>query len=230
MKTGFLLLEGGAEFGGRMSEPDLEAIRLAGGPGVPIAVLPTAAAPDNNQARAGRIALNWFRSLGASKVEVVPVVDRPSANDPALAARLEVTRLIYMLGGFPGHLADTLRDSLAWQAVLRAHGSGAVVGGSSAGAMVVCEYFYDPEDYRVRAALNVLPNCCVLPHHDGFGRTWAPKLLGLLPDVTLIGIDERTGMLGGSDSDWIVHGAGKVTLYRHGTLSTYHRGDHFALE
>ncbi|WP_345105299.1 hypothetical protein [Candidatus Villigracilis vicinus] len=33
---GYLLLEGGAEFGGRMSEPDLRAIELAGGVDAPI--------------------------------------------------------------------------------------------------------------------------------------------------------------------------------------------------
>ena len=51
---GYLLLEGGAEFGGRMSEPDRRAIELAGGPGAPISIIPTAAAPDNNHQRAGR--------------------------------------------------------------------------------------------------------------------------------------------------------------------------------
>ena len=51
MGTGYLLLEGGAEFGGAMSEPDREAIRLAGGLGAQTAILPTAAAPDNNHDR-----------------------------------------------------------------------------------------------------------------------------------------------------------------------------------
>ena len=44
---GYLLLEGGAEFGGRMREPDLKAIELAGGFDAPIRIIPTAAAPDN---------------------------------------------------------------------------------------------------------------------------------------------------------------------------------------
>ncbi len=45
--AGYILLEGGAEFGGLMSEPDLRAIQLAGGPDAPISIIPTAAAPDN---------------------------------------------------------------------------------------------------------------------------------------------------------------------------------------
>ena len=47
--TGILLLAGGAEFGGQMSEPDLRAIELAGGFDAPICIIPTAAAPDRNQ-------------------------------------------------------------------------------------------------------------------------------------------------------------------------------------
>jgi len=38
---GYLLLEGGAEFGGRMRDPDLKAIELAGGPESPIRIIPT---------------------------------------------------------------------------------------------------------------------------------------------------------------------------------------------
>ena len=50
---GHLLLEGGAEFGGRMAEADRRAIELAGGAEAPICIIPTAAAPDNNHEHAG---------------------------------------------------------------------------------------------------------------------------------------------------------------------------------
>src|SRR5512146_860984 len=99
--TGCRLLEGGAEFGGGMSEPDLAALEQAGGLDVPVAILPTAAAPDHNEVRAGGNALRWFRSLGASQVEVVPVTDALSADDPLLARRIGRSKLIYLLGGFP---------------------------------------------------------------------------------------------------------------------------------
>lgn len=51
---GYLVLEGGAEFGGRMAEPDRRALALAGGPEAPIVIIPTAAAPDHNHERAGQ--------------------------------------------------------------------------------------------------------------------------------------------------------------------------------
>jgi cyanophycinase len=224
-----LLLEGGAEFGGKMSEPDLHAIQAAGGSDSPIVILPTAAAPDQNHDRAGRNALRWFSSLGASRPEVVPVIDAASASDPALVERIRMARLIYILGGFPGYVAKTFSGSSAWDAALDAYTSGAVLGGSSAGAMVLCEYLYDPEEQRTVPGLNLVANACVLPHHNGFGRNWAPRLKQSLPHAILIGIDEQTGMLGSPTGTWTVYGAGQVTLYHSGTIETYSRNQSFEL-
>ncbi len=85
---GYLLLEGGAEFGGQMAVPDRRAIELAGGPGSLISIIPTAAAPDNNHQRAGRNGVSWFQGLGATQVQLLPLIDKASANDPAIAASI----------------------------------------------------------------------------------------------------------------------------------------------
>src|SRR5512135_1241834 len=140
---GYLLLEGGAEFGGRMRDPDLKAIQLAGGFEAPIRIIPTAAAPDNNHQRAGNNGVRWFQSLGARDVRSLPIVDKVSASNADHAESLRDAKLIYMLGGFTGYLAETLKESAAWEAVLEAYQLGAVVAGSSAGAMVMCEFYYD---------------------------------------------------------------------------------------
>ena len=222
---GYLLLEGGAEFGGEMALPDRRAIQLAGGIAAPVSIIPTAAAADNNHQRAGQNAVRWFRSLGATRVTSLPLIDRASAGHAEIAVALQKSRLVYMLGGFPGYLAQGLRDSPAWQAILLAYADGAVVGGSSAGAMVLCEYFYDPYAGMLAAGLNMLPGCCVLPHHEHAGKGWAVRLLPELPGVTLIGIDERTGMIDdGADGAWMVYGKGAVTLYRRGQVERYTQG------
>ncbi len=185
---GTLLLEGGAEFGGAMREPDLRAIDLTGGFDAPIRVIPTAAAPDKNHLRAGNNGIRWFQSLGASDVESVPLIDKDSANDPEIADSLRAAKMIYLLGGFTHYLGQTLRDSKAWDAVLVAYQNGAVIAGSSAGAMVMCEYYFDPSRGKVEMGLNLIPNACVLPHHNTFGRNWAAKLKALLPRLTLVTI------------------------------------------
>ena len=226
----YFLLEGGAEFGGRMSDPDLRAIELAGGFQAPIAILPTAAAPDHNHLRAGGNGQRWFESLGASNVDVVPVTDQVSANNPDLAARVSAARLIYLLGGFPRYLCETLRDTRVWLAALEANQNGAVIAGSSAGAMVLCQYYYDPYEGGLLPGFNLLGNICVLPHHDRFGKDWAPKLRSLIPQTTLVGIDEQTGMVhDASDGVWTVYGAGGVTLYRGDHVETRVWGRQFQL-
>ena len=136
---GYILLEGGAEFGGQMAKPDKRAIELAGGSDVQVSIVPTAAFPDKNHQRAGQSGVRWFERLGARHVTLLPLIDQASANQFSVASALRQSRLIYLLGGFPHYLAQTLAGSLSWQAMLEAYDTGAVIGGSSAGAMILCE-------------------------------------------------------------------------------------------
>jgi len=229
--VGYLVLEGGAEFGGRMAEPDRRALALAGGPEAPIVIIPTAAAPDHNHERAGQNGRRWFTSLGARQVHVAPLLDRTSANEPGVAAMLRDARLIYLLGGFTHYLGQTLQGSLAWQAAREAHAAGAVIAGSSAGAMVMCQFYYDPQRNSIEQGLALVANACVLPHHDTFGQRWAPRLTNLLPQAVLIGLDERTGLINdGPNGAWTVYGQGSVTLYRHGQAQRVASGTTVSLD
>jgi cyanophycinase len=227
---GTLLLAGGAEFSGQMSEPDLRAIELAGGMDALICIIPTAAAPDNNHQRAGNNGIRWFQSLGAKNVSSVGVIDRASANNSSLATSIRASSLIYLLGGFPRYLGETLANSNCWHAMLDAYKQGAIIAGSSAGAMVLCEYYYDPYEKKLLRGLNLIPNACVLPHYNNLGRAWATQLLQLLPDATLIGIDEHTGVINDLENKWHVHGAGKVTIYKAGQIQSHARSKVFSLQ
>ena len=224
-----LLLEGGAEFSGQIFQADLRAVEYAGGFNSPICIIPTAAAPDNNHARAGNNGVRWFQSLGAKNVFTVNVVDAASANDSAFADSIRSARLIYLLGGFPRYLGETLANSLCWQAALDACQQGAVIAGSSAGAMVLCEHYYDPYEKKILRGLNLIPNACVLPHHNRFGKTWAGQIGQSLPGVVLIGIDEQTGMITESNGAWAALGAGNVTVYRNEQAVNYAQGGTFTL-
>lgn len=220
-----LLLAGGAEFGGQMALPDREALALAGGEQAPVVIIPTAAAPDNNHQRAGQNGKHWFESLGARNVQVAPVIDQASASQPKIAAMLRSARLVYLLGGFTHYLAQTLIGSLVWKAVLEAHQTGAVLAGSSAGAMVLAEHYFDPGTGRVYAGLGMVPRACILPHFNTFGKTWVSRLLDLLPGDVLIGLDERTGiLLADTPSAWRVLGQGAATLYYQGKPAVYQPG------
>ena len=227
---GHLLLEGGAEFGGRMRDPDLRALELAGGLDVPLRILPTAAAPDRNHVNAGNNGVRWFKGLGARDVISLPLIDKTSADDEEIAKSLREAKLIYLLGGFTHYLGQTLKDSPAWNAVIDAYQNGAVIAGSSAGAMVMCEFYYDPYTRKIHEGLNLVPNALVLPHHNTFGKNWALQLTREIPHVTLLGIDEQTGMLDdGENHAWTVYSRGEVTLYRDGNVETYKAEKTFSL-
>jgi cyanophycinase len=227
---GYLVLEGGSEFGGQMRDPDLRALELAGGLSAPLRILPTAAAPDQNHHHAGSNGVRWFKSLGARDVESVLLIDKASANADAIVKSLRSAKLIYLLGGFTHYLGQTLQDSLAGKSIMDARHSGAVIAGSSAGAMVLCEYYYDPGAGQIHTGLNLIPNSLVLPHHNTFGKSWASRLLKKIPTVTLIGIDEQTGLIDdGENHTWNVYGAGEITLYRNGHEETFSVGKSFAL-
>lgn len=228
---GFILLEGGAEFGGRMADPDKQAMTLAGGPDAPITIIPAAAAPDNNHQKAGLNGVDWFCRLGATNVSVLPLIDNSSADDPEIVDTLIKSKFIYLLGGFPRYLAQVLNGSLSWQAILTAFRSGAVIAGSSAGAMVLCEYYYDPVSSQVTKGMNLVERTCILPHHDTFGKDWAPLLKNLLPGIMLFGIDEETGaMYDASQDTWRVYGRGNITLYHSGNVDKFGTEHKFILE
>ena len=94
--------------------------------------------------------------------------------------------------------------------------------------MVLCEHYYDPTEKKLLRGLNLIPNACVLPHHNNFGKTWAKQLTQLLPKSTLIGIDEQTGMVNDMNGEWQVCGAGSVSLYQSGQIHNHARGETFS--
>ena len=227
---GYILLAGGAEFGGSMGIPDRRAIALAGGAEARVRIVPAAAAPDNNHQRAGHNGAQWFRNLGVSDVKVLPLIDRASADARYVVAAIRRSGLIYLLGGFPRHLEESLTGSLGWKAMLEAYQRGAVIAGSSAGAMVLCDHYYRPSARKVVRGLNLLPGTCFLPHHDTFGQSWASRLTALMPAIVLIGVDEETAILNdGPRGTWTVYGKGATTIYRPSGQQIYRGGETFRL-
>lgn len=228
---GILLLEGGSEFQGKMEAPDRKALALAGSKNAKVVIIPTAAAPDNNSIRAGNIASEWFRTLGAKHISALPIVDKNSAEDPEISAELDGANLIYILGGFPGYLERTLRKSRCFDAILRAYQKGAVLAGSSAGAMVLCDWYVDPTVKEITRGFGVLKDAILIPHHDTFGGSWHSFYFDKVSDIRCIGIDEQTGMINETGNHrWTVYGKGKVTLYLKESIISYKTGESFQFQ
>ncbi|MBJ7393682.1 MAG: Type 1 glutamine amidotransferase-like domain-containing protein [Candidatus Nanopelagicales bacterium] len=168
------------------------------------------------------LAQNQAKSLSVES-RWLPVFDQESANNPELAEKIKGAGLIYLSGGDPTYLAETLRDSLVWKAIVKEWENGASLAGCSAGAMALTTWVpkmrikigKNNEDVK---GLGLLPNIRVIPHFDRM-LGWIPDiitryLLNTPPGVTLVGIDEKTALVGGINS-WIVNGEQSVWVLTH---------------
>jgi cyanophycinase-like exopeptidase len=83
-----------------------------------------------------------------------------------------------------------------------------------------------PGDDRRRGvpALGLLPGIAVLPHYDTFGHRWIESARESVPELTLLGPDERTAAVW-RDGAWSALGAGSVTVIRGDERSTFAGGE-----
>ena len=222
---GLLALVGGDEFKPGNEEQDRLMVAAAGSG--PSFVVPTAAArqgPDRAVAHATR----WFASLGLELREL-PVLKRSEAMKEGLAEEARRGGFFYLVGGDPGLVAQVLRDSLVWRAIFAAWRGGAVLAGSSAGAMALCSHTLVratwPNRFHRRPmdALGVVPATAVLPHFETFGHRWIDSAREAAPDLTLLGVDERSAAVwqGGG---WMARGPGAVTVARGAKITRFESG------
>ena len=64
-------------------------------------------------------------------------LDHDDASDAGIAAEVESADVVYLTGGNPAHLLETLRDSLLLDSIQTMLERGGTLAGSSAGAMVM---------------------------------------------------------------------------------------------
>jgi cyanophycinase len=220
---GPVALVGSGEFLAAMEPVDA---RLLEGRAPRAVVLPTAAT------REGDARVSYWLELGRTHYEamgVEPVLldvrTRADADDPATAALIEGAGLVYLSGGDPHHLADTLRDTALWRAIVTAWEQGTALAGCSAGAMALTSGAPDnlvpsgarsrqaPEHPRVANGLGLIANLAVIPHFDQMERfrpgslecfaSWQPA------GTTLVGIEEETALVWTEDR-WRAQGEAAV--------------------
>lgn len=206
---GVLALVGSGEYLPQMS--DIEASLLVGRPPRYVQ-LATAAVPD------GPVVVEKWHRLGAAQAQrlgveavIVPVSNRDDANNAEFASRIAGAGLIYLSGGNPGFLADTLRDTLVWESIEESWREGSSLAGCSAGAMALTSWIPSLRHPLQGGTdgLGLLSHIRVIPHFDAFAAR-IPDLMTrfLLPhesSMVLIGIDEDTAIVGGP-TEWTVRG------------------------
>ncbi len=186
--------------------------------------LATAAVPDGPETLA-----KWHR-LGREQAErlsveqiILPVESRDDAFDPAVVELVKGAGLVYLSGGHPGFLADTLRDTPLWNAILDEFRAGTPLAGCSAGAMVMAQWVPTLRHPRAGGTegLSLLPHLRVIPHFDAFLARLPDVATRFLvdteSDVTVVGVDEETALVGGPTrfevrgraSAWIIRRDGR---------------------
>jgi cyanophycinase len=177
-----------------------------------VVCLPTAAGKEGPDRIAywSRLGVVHFTRLGVP-VNSLPVIDRESANDVALAEAISAANFIYLSGGKPGYLYDTLQGSLAWRAIQSVLTDGGLLAGCSAGAMILGEKFYGFPG--LRQGFNFLPGVTVMPHFDEIPeKIIRPLHLLSRNHLTMLGIDGNTALIVCGE-EYAVTGRGGVTLW-----------------
>ena len=172
--------------------------------------------------------LEYWKQLGleqAKQLDVdsifLPIFTREDANNPEYAALIKDSALMYMSGGDPHYLAETLVDTPLWDAIKENWRTGASLAGCSAGAMVLSSHI---PNFRLlkkspSQGLSLLPEIRVIPHFNKFFK-WIPEsaakvLLHVPDDSILIGVDELTAIVKRSgDEHWVVVGEAMVHVLK----------------
>jgi cyanophycinase len=206
-----IALVGSGEYLEGMLAVDAELMNRLGEP-ARVVCLPTAA----GQEGADRI-LYWSR-LGVehftrleAQVQALPVIDRDSAEDERWAQAAAQANFVYLSGGSPAYLYQTLRNSRVWEAIQQVVAKGGILAGCSAGAMVMGEVFFGFPGWK--AGFNLLPGAAILPHYDEIPPVMLKPLRLLVGrKITILGIEGSTALvLDGRQAE--IMGSGGVTVW-----------------
>lgn len=194
-------------------------VQLAGGDRAHIAVISTASSLGD---AATDLYRHIFRRLGAAKVSGLRPETREEANDPGTVEAIEDATGIFMTGGNQLRLSSVIGGTALGAAILEAHGRGAVVAGTSAGASAVATHMMafgssgaTPKHRmaHVSVGLGLLVNVVVDQHFEQ--RTRLGRLLAVVaqsPSLIGLGLDEDTAAIIDADDVLEVIGRGSVTI------------------
>lgn len=219
MRTGHLIVIGGAEDKVRDRVILSRFVALAGGRDARIAVVATASSFAVEVAERYR---EVFTDLGAARVDPILAQARPAANDETLVRLAAGASGIFLTGGNQLRLSSTIGGTRLSRAIEERYHAGAVVGGTSAGASALSTHMIafgasglTPKQRmaQVSAGLGLLPGVIIDQHFQQRNRLG--RLLMLVaqnPSLLGIGIDEDTAGVVTPDQVFEVIGRGSVTL------------------
>lgn len=227
--AGTLALVGAGEYLPEMESVDrllLDHVRGS----LRVVVLPTAAAPDGRRVaeRWAQMGVAHFTRLGVY-VEPAMVLTRADAESPTFAAQIGEATFIYLSGGKPTYLLQTLRESACWRAIAGVYARGGVIAGCSAGAMVLgARMFAGRRFWRTVPGLGLAGQLAVIPHADELPRWLARFAVRSVGPLPVAAVDGGTALIS-TGGEWSVAGRGGVTIYTKGHTAGYTAGQPVSL-
>jgi cyanophycinase len=190
LRAGGLLIAGG---GGIPRELAAAFLRMAGGKGARLVVIPTASKNTETGERSAR----FWQTQGFAGCTILHTRDRELANRAEFCAPLRQADAVWICGGSQSRLAEAYRNTLVQRELFALLGRGAAIGGSSAGAAIQSEVMIagGKREPEIRHGLGLLEGV-VLDQHFRQRKREArlARALVLQPGHFGIGIDERTAI------------------------------------
>ena len=165
--------------------------------------------------------VDHFTRLGV-EVTAVSVTNHATAQNTNYANTIRQANFVYLSGGNPGYLHESLDGTPVWEAILEVHQRGGVVAGCSAGAMIMGERIAGPGGNR--AGFKLLPGTIIMPHFDEFPGM-VSRIMRMLTDrsLTMVGIDGRTALVV-ENGRFEVLGQNQVTFFTKNGTKKFNQG------
>jgi cyanophycinase len=131
---------------------------LAGKDEAKVVVIPTATATADDPNKFNEILKPW-QDLKPLSVELLHTRDRKTADDPAFVRPLAEATAVWIAPGHLDRLINAYRGTLVETELKKLHARGGVVGGGSAGAMVLTDLVIlrGEDDSKLEPGLGLLP-------------------------------------------------------------------------
>lgn len=199
---GWLVIEGGSY---PVNPVVAEKFReLIGGADAKVLLVPTAMADSelNPELNAGAA-----KDLGLRNYELFDIRDRTQADKEEFASRIRGARGVWFGGGRPGRLADAYLGTRTHRELESFYKHGGVVGGSSAGAMILSSFLVrggvESEDFRNliskknRVGFGFIPNAAIDVHvsQRPNGEGDLAQVVAAYPGLLGIGVDAGTAVV-----------------------------------
>src|SRR5271168_5287201 len=193
-------------------------LRVSGGAGANIVVIPTASRMHETGARYEEI----FKDLGAEHVTVMDFDTRRDCQEAGRLRRIEEASGIFFTGGNQLRLTTLLGGTPVAKLIRMRNAHGVTVGGTSAGASILSEHmiaFGDEGSSVISGSVRLAPglgltNRFIIDQHfrqrDRLGRLITA--LAYNPFAVGIGLDEDTAAFIGPDDTLEILGSGGATV------------------